>query len=106
MIKCDAYHNERNYLGGFGICYGTKEREPCSCGGDYNKCNFYSHGLKRNNKEELINKLKDFTEVIKNCNGDCENCDIYLTCFEKYSDQKLVNLLNEVIEYIKETEEN
>lgn len=78
MIKCDAYHNERNYLGGFGICYGTKEREPCSCGGDYNKCNFYSH-----------------------CNGDCDNCDIYLTCWEKYSDKNLVNLLNEAIEYIK-----
>lgn len=58
-----------------------------------------------NNKEELINKLEDFTEVIKNCNGDCDNCDIYLTCFEKYSDQNLVNLLNEAIKYIKETED-
>ena len=55
-----------------------------------------------NNKEELINKLEDFTEVIKNCNSDCDNCDIYLTCWEKYSDQNLVNLLNEAIEYIKE----
>lgn len=58
-----------------------------------------------NNKEELINKLEDFTEVIKNCNGDCDNCDIYLTCFEKYSDKKLVNLLNEAIKFIKETED-
>lgn len=58
-----------------------------------------------NNKKELINKLEDFTEVIKNCNGDCENCDIYLTCWEKYSDQKLVNLLNEAIKFIKETED-
>lgn len=55
-----------------------------------------------NNKEELINKLEDFTEVIKNCCGDCDNCDVYLTCFEKYSDQNLVNLLNETIEFIKE----
>lgn len=54
-----------------------------------------------NNKEELINKLEDFTEVIKNCNGDCDNCDIYETCIEKYSDEKLVNLLNEAIEFIK-----
>lgn len=59
-----------------------------------------------NNKKELINKLEDFTKVIKNCSGDCDTCNVYLTCFEKYSDQKLVNLLNETIEYIKETEEN
>lgn len=58
-----------------------------------------------NNKEEFINKLEDFTEVIeviKNCNGDCDNCDIYLTCWEKYSYNNLINLLNEAIEYIKE----
>ena len=105
MIKCDAYHNERNYLGGFGICYGTKEKEPCSCGGDYNKCNFYSHGLKRNNKKELIEKLEDFTEVIKNCSANCDNCNIYETCIEKYSDEKLIDLLNEAIKFIKETED-
>jgi len=23
-----------------GICYGTKDREPCDCGGDKSKCNF------------------------------------------------------------------
>jgi hypothetical protein len=57
-----------------------------------------------NNKEELINRLKDFTEVIKNCNSDCDNCEIYETCIEKYSDENLINLLNEAIEYIKETE--
>lgn len=54
------------------------------------------------NKEELINKLEDFTKVIKSCCGDCKNCDVYLTCFEKYSDKNLVNLLNEAIKFIKE----
>lgn len=55
-----------------------------------------------NNKKELINKLEDFTEVIKNCCGNCDNCNIYETCIEKYSDEKLIDLLNETIEYIKE----
>ena len=54
-----------------------------------------------NNKKELINKLEDFTEVIKNCDGDCYNCNIYSTCFEKYSDKKLVNLLNEAVNAIE-----
>lgn len=55
-----------------------------------------------NKKKELINRLEDFTEVIKNCNSDCDNCEIYKTCIEKYSDENLINLLNETIEYIKE----
>lgn len=58
-------------------------------------------GFMNNKKKELINRLEDFTEVIKNCSGDCDNCNIYLTCFEKYSDKNLINLLNEAIEYIK-----
>lgn len=32
---CDGYHD--------GSCWGTKEREPCSCGGDKSKCDFYEH---------------------------------------------------------------
>lgn len=34
---CECYKIEY----GKAICYGTKEREECSCGGDKNKCNFY-----------------------------------------------------------------
>ena len=37
MGKCNSYYKE------FGKerCYGTKEMEECSCGGDEAKCNFY-----------------------------------------------------------------
>lgn len=35
---CDCLHKEC----GKTVCYGTKEREQCSCGGDKSKCNFYS----------------------------------------------------------------
>lgn len=61
--KCDCYRvlKERHYLTDYekgyyeatyhkpapeyeikhnGICYGTKDREPCDCGGDRSKCNF------------------------------------------------------------------
>lgn len=39
-----------------GICLGTKECDPCSCGGDPAKCNFYPEkraAAKKNNKEEI-----------------------------------------------------
>ena len=35
--NCECYKIEY----GKTVCYGTKEREECSCSGDKNKCNFY-----------------------------------------------------------------
>ena len=37
-LPCDWYHVEY----GKPHCWGTKEKEVCNCGGDKNKCNFYS----------------------------------------------------------------
>ena len=41
MIDCSCYHDEINCFGKRGVCWGTKEREPCSCCGDAAKCDFY-----------------------------------------------------------------
>lgn len=41
MSICLCYHNEQNFLHEGGVCYGTKEKEPCSCGGNPVKCDFY-----------------------------------------------------------------
>lgn len=38
---CQCYNDEENFLHERGVCYGTKEIEPCSCGGNPLKCNFY-----------------------------------------------------------------
>ena len=35
--KCQCYRTEY----GNNVCYGTKEKEICSCGGDRHKCDFY-----------------------------------------------------------------
>ncbi len=53
-FNCDCYHTEQRYqsldfgiLGTaartklVGICWGTREREECTCKGDKRKCNFY-----------------------------------------------------------------
>ena len=37
MAMCDCYYQQGLKF----LCYGTKEMEECSCGGDESKCNFY-----------------------------------------------------------------
>lgn len=55
MKKCDCYHTEikrqytYNSITGapighdveIGVCWGIKECDECSCGGDRTKCDFY-----------------------------------------------------------------
>lgn len=38
---CECYRAEKNFLGKVGVCWGTAERDACSCGGDKSKCDFY-----------------------------------------------------------------
>jgi hypothetical protein len=38
---CKCYTAEKNFLGKVGTCWGTAERDACSCGGDKSKCDFY-----------------------------------------------------------------
>ena len=51
MKKCDCYVEDR-HLSDYtplmkpiyktvSLCFGTKERDKCSCGGDRTKCDFY-----------------------------------------------------------------
>ena len=63
MAKCSCYHTKevRDYLFDpitrepipynqtVGVCYGTKERDECSCGGDECKCDFYPEKRYRGN---------------------------------------------------------
>ena len=46
-MTCKCYHAERNFLGKIGVCWGTKECEACSCGGDESKCDFYEDKRKK-----------------------------------------------------------
>lgn len=38
---CSCYHDDQNCLQKRGVCWGTKEREPCTCGGDPTRCDFH-----------------------------------------------------------------
>lgn len=49
-MSCKCYHAEKNFIGKIGVCWGTKEREACSCEGDEAKCDFYDYVRNRAKK--------------------------------------------------------
>ena len=40
-VPCHCYEEGHRYLKDHGTCNGTKDREPCTCGGDERKCDYY-----------------------------------------------------------------
>lgn len=60
MEKCSCYEEVQvcnhydHILQKYGICNGTKERERCTCGGDYVKCDF--------SPEKRAKALKEYKE--------------------------------------------
>ena len=39
--KCDCYHDDMTCIGTHGVCWGTREKDPCYCEGNPKKCTFY-----------------------------------------------------------------
>lgn len=76
MKKCDCYHIEEEIIGWhtpvdpkikmISKCWGTKEREKCSCGGDRTKCDFYPEVRKKAYKEDnmLIDTIETDNKII------------------------------------------
>ena len=66
MEKCKCYHEDLyGWLEkGKGHCYGTKECEQCSCGGDKSKCDFYPEYRNENkNTMKYDIKIGDYVET-------------------------------------------
>lgn len=64
-MACKCYHAERNYLGKIGVCWGTKECEACSCGGDESKCDFYDYVRERaslSQKQTRADQIRAMTD--------------------------------------------
>lgn len=76
-MACKCYHADKNFLGEIGVCWGTKECESCSCGGDEAKCDFYDYVRERVKKPitnaDKIRQMTDeelatwFSERPRNC---------------------------------------
>ena len=54
--RCSSYSEEKNWLGGVGVCNGTKEREPCTCYGVKEKCDFYGYIRNQGRAEQTNTK--------------------------------------------------
>ena len=54
MARCSCYQHGTKFL-----CYGTKEMEACSCGGDERKCNFYPE-----KRKQATQKVTEFVDKV------------------------------------------
>lgn len=54
MDKCNCYQK----VYGKAECWGTKEKEKCSCGGDETKCNFLSRKTSSSTSKKKV--MEDF----------------------------------------------
>jgi len=89
-MSCECYRAEKNFVGKIGLCWGTAERDACSCCGDKSKCDFYPSVREEGKKpvtnydrvramsvEEMAEFLAEYRCVYKapNCReANCEKC--------------------------------
>ena len=123
MDKCDCYYEcikaeprYSQYTGEYvnsvdvkcGVCYGTKERDECSCGGDRTKCDFYPDIREKAMREEKFINIgawnnggvkayidDDGAILIKAVDGTIikmTNKDLYF--IDKYGNEMSINELN------------
>ena len=101
---CECYRDEKNFLGKVGVCWGTAERDACSCGGDKSKCDFYPSVREEEKKpvtnyDRIVSKspeelAKWLTSFVANTIKDC---GLY-TLSRRYEEDALNWLKKEVKE--------
>lgn len=80
MDKCNCYHTietlhyntslcPHSYYKTIGVCWGTKEREECSCGGDETKCDFYPEKRAAAQVREVTKKFNTETWIEESDGG-------------------------------------
>lgn len=80
MSKCNCYIEDRQLVDytplmkplykTVALCFGTKERDQCSCGGDRTKCDFYPEV-----REKAKTEKSDTWIITENgCVITCPNC--------------------------------
>ena len=104
-MTCDCYHVEQvwetNWFGKntwkeIGVCWGTKEKDRCSCGGDESKCDFYPEKRQKAEKEKttmdyISKNIEDMT--LPELKKLCDEPEKYNMTFGDY--MKIINILSE-----------
>lgn len=96
---CDCYNvrtRARTIFGGafrvderYGVCYGTKECDECSCGGDPAKCDFYPEKRRRaeeSHKNDHNNLCQKEDKTTTSCVENNNKCT-----FDEKSEGKEMN---------------
>ena len=102
MDKCKCYHQQEAFrniynplTGGtmrqktsVGVCWGTREKDECTCGGDKSKCNFYPkeeepRAFPRDNSglKEALNVIEDGMCKVATTRDIWQNDLIYALCY-------------------------
>ena len=126
MNKCDCYQFEtkRRYLSNIdkitytlaterlapeyidekvSVCYGTKEKDVCNCGGDRRKCSFYeSVREKAAEKEKSLSTNKNVLEEIEGLIGEYWGTDpIYYIDSKNEEEAGAAKLCCKILEVIR-----
>ena len=69
--ECQSHYIEYNKE----CCWGTKEREHCTCGGDPTKCNFYPE--KKKERKQYLNTARMWLQAQKDGKTYKSDCLYY-----------------------------
>lgn len=95
-IKCPYYHTQTFFKpyrrGGFdtemrSVCWGTKERDECSCDGDRARCDFYPEYREQSKTEKRVAR-----EILSLINTICFSED-YLELRIRYGSNGMRDLI-------------
>lgn len=125
MSKCDCYQFEtkRRYLSNIdkitytlaterlapeyideevGVCYGTKEKDVCNCGGDRRKCSFYETVREKTAEEKNLSTSKSVLEEIEDLIGKYWGTDpIYYVGSQNEKEAGAAKLCCKILEAIR-----
>lgn len=115
MAKCDCYYQHGMKF----LCYGTKEMEECSCGGDTSKCDFYPEKRSKKTQKMANEKQISLTDkqilalkaVAYGCNknkrlvGSSYICDIHSTKTQDISFYEALTLVYEILDKLDGAED-
>ena len=76
---CECYRAEKNFLWKVGVCWGTAERDACSCGGNKSKCDFYPSV-----REEGKKPVTNYDRIVSK--SPEELAETMLDCFAAFYD--------------------